>query len=453
MPAAPTAGDDHGDDQNRPPSTPNPTRPPAADEPSGASRAPSTGDSPTARAAVPVTPTPHDPPGASNASDASDASDDVPQRRGPWRRLLTIRARLTLTYAGLFLAGGSVLVAAIVFAQYSDLHGPLPNDFPSRLDPDHDRFVGVADQIRDTATSHLLRHALELLLLMVLISALVGWWVAGRMLRRLAAITAAARAASDTTLHERLNLGGPDDELKELADTFDSMLERLDASFAAQRRFVANASHELRTPLAVTRTAVEVTLAKPTVTDVQWRTMARDVAQSTEHAQRLLEGLLYLARSQQTITDTTTDDLADLAAEGIDQIHAAARDAGLRIVSDLLPAPVSGNVALLARAVANLLENAVQYNVPSGTITVRTWLAGDGWSTLSVTSDGARLVQDEVEQFFEAFHRGPRTRRQASGTGLGLSIVKAVAEAHGGQLTAAARPAGGLRVTLRLPAI
>lgn len=371
-----------------------------------------------------------------------------------WRRL-TIRTRLTLTYAGLFLAGGAALVAAITASLYNELRGPLPpNTVPSRLDPDHDRFIGMADELRDTAASHLLRHAMELLVVFVVVSALLGWWVAGRMLHRLTAITSAAREASETTLHERLTLAGPDDELKELADTFDSMLERLDSAFAAQRRFVANASHELRTPLAVTRTAVEVTLAKRSAGEAQWRAMAEDVARSTGRAERLIDGLLTLARSQQRLSELEDDDLADLAAEALDQIGPAARERGLELDCGLKPAPVHGSVALLGRAVANLLENAVKYNVDGGSLKVRTGRS-ERWSELIVVNDGAEVTAADAELIFEPFYRGAHTRGPNSddeGTGLGLSIVQAVLDAHGGEATATPRPGGGLRVTLRFPA-
>jgi two-component system, OmpR family, sensor histidine kinase VanS len=366
----------------------------------------------------------------------------------------TIRIRLTLLYAVLSTLSGAALVTAMTWYVYHDLYAPLPaNLVPPRLDPDHDRFLGLADQIRDTAASHLLHDSLKLALLAAAVSALIGWWVAGRTLRRLTAITDAARRASETTLHERLNLPGPADEFKELGDTFDEMLERLDAAFAAQKRFVANASHELRTPLAVTRTAVEVTLAKPAVTDTQWRAMAADVQRSTARAQNLIDGLLTLARSEQAPDPAEEDDLADLAAEALDHTAAPARARALRVEADLAPAPVRGNIALLARAVANLLENAVRHNTDGGTVHVAT--RADGlWAQLTVENDGAPLDPDDVPLLFEPFHRGPRTRSSddaLAGTGLGLSIVRAVTAAHGGTIDARARTGGGLTVTLRLP--
>jgi two-component system sensor histidine kinase VanS len=370
------------------------------------------------------------------------------------RPALTIRARLTLIYAALFAVGGSLLVLALTTAFYRLIFQPLPDDaIPSSLDPDHDHFIGLSDQIRDAAASHLLRIALILLLAVVATSALVGWWIAGRMLRPIAAITAAARRATDTTLHERLNLPGPTDELKELGDTFDQMLERLDAAFVTQRRFVANASHELRTPLALTRTAVEVTLAKAEPTRAQWRTMGQDVAHSTERAQRLIEALLTLARSEQRVTDPVDDDLADITAEALDQVATRARARGLRLDTDLATAPLRGNVALLSIAATNLLENAVNYNRDGGLLQVATVLA-DSWADLTVSNDGPPLDEADLDTLFEAFHRGQGTRRSTGprdGVGLGLSIVRAIARAHGGDITARTRPEGGLTVTLRLP--
>jgi two-component system, OmpR family, sensor histidine kinase VanS len=383
----------------------------------------------------------------------------VLRRAARWLRRppLTIRTRLTLTFAALFTMGGSVLVLALTTVFYRAIFRPLPaSAVPSNLDPDHDHIIGLSDQIRDAAASHLLRVSLFLLLVVVGVSALLGWWIAGRMLRPIAAITAAARRATDTTLHERLNLPGPPDELKQLGDTFDEMLERLDAAFGAQRRFVANASHELRTPLALTRAAVEVALAKPAATEEQWRTMAHDVAGSTQHAQRLIEALLTLARSEQGVTDFEEDDLADLASEALDLVAARRRVLGLRLEVDLAPAALRGNVALLGIAVGNLLENAVKYNHDGGLLLVRTRQVDDHWVEVEVGNDGPVVSAEQIDQLFEPFHRGQHTRRHSQepardGVGLGLSIVRAVVRAHGGRVAAQGRPAGGLLVTLRLP--
>jgi two-component system sensor histidine kinase VanS len=368
----------------------------------------------------------------------------------------TVRTRLTLTYTALITLTGTALIAAMTWYVYHDVHATPPgNLLPAKPDPDHDRILGITDRIRATAADNLLHDALQLLLVLTAASALVGWYIAGRVLRRLTHITDAARHANATTLHERLNLPGPADELKELADTFDAMLERLDTAFAAHKRFVANASHELRTPLAVTRTAVEVTLAKPNATDLQWRAMAADVARSTARAQQLIEALLTLTRSDQAVADPDEDDLADLAAEALDHITPAARTRTLTLHTDLTPTPVHGNIALLARAVANILENAVKYNTDGGTLTITTRTTPTH-AELRVANDGAPIPTADVTLLFEPFHRGEHTRRSADantppGTGLGLSIVRAVATAHGGTATAEPRPHGGLTVTLRLP--
>lgn len=374
---------------------------------------------------------------------------------------LTIRTRLTLTYAALFTVGGTALLVALTTASYRAIYRPLPpSAIPDRLDPDHDHIVGLQDQLRDAAASHLLRDSLVLLLIVVAVSALLGWWIAGRMLRPVADITAAARRATGTTLHERLNLPGPADELKELGDTFDEMLERLDTAFAAQRRFVANASHELRTPLAVTRTAVEVTLAKPAPTDDQWRAMAQDVARSTERAQRLIDALLILTRSEQRVTDAEDDDLADIAAQALDHIAAISRARGLRLETDLEPTPLRGSIALLDIAVTNLLTNAVKYNRDAGLLRVAAKMvdAGGKWAQVSVTNDGPVIDPDRVDELFEPFERGALPRRAAGssapgGVGMGLSIVRAVALAHGGHASATARADGGLTVTIRVPGL
>ncbi len=380
---------------------------------------------------------------------------------------LTIRARLTLTFTALFTVGGTALLVALTMAFYRAIYRPLPHRaIPNRLDPDHDHIIGLRDQIRDVAVSHLLRDSLVLLLLVVAVSAFLGWWVAGRLLRPIAAITAAARRATGTNLHERLDLPGPPDELKELGDTFDRMLERLDAAFAAQQRFVANASHELRTPLAVTRAAVEVTLAKRGPTDAQWRTMAHDVAHATDRAQHLIDALLVLARSEGHAGDVEHDDLADVAAEALDHVAVRCATGGLRLEADLSPAPLLGNIALLDIAVTNLLENAVKYNrdggmlrVTTGTVPAADAPPGRGaWAQVSVSNDGPVLEPEGLEELFEPFERGRHSRRNPGtagpeGAGLGLSIVRAISLAHNGHVRVAARPDGGLTVTVRLPAL
>jgi signal transduction histidine kinase len=377
------------------------------------------------------------------------------------RRGLRVRTRLTLLYGALFLVGGALLVAGMVLLVRGFLFADLP---ASRLDVAKLQIGDAAGklelvervraQVRDQAVRRLVWSAGAGLVVVTALAGAVGGVMAGRMLARLRKVTEAAQAASETSLHRRLNLPGPRDELKELGDTFDAMLARLDEAFAAQRRFVANASHELRTPLSVTRAAVEVTLAKPNATNEQLRAMGEEVAAAMVRAQRLVDSLLLLARSEQRPGEAEGDDLADLAAEALDAVRREADARGLKVLSELEPAPVAGDLALLSRAVANLVENAVRHNRDHGEVTVASGVDGaHAW--VEVRNTGRVLSPAEVERLFEPFHRGERTRLDGDGVGLGLSIVEAVAAAHGGTVTARGRPTadgGGLSVTLRLPA-
>ncbi len=382
---------------------------------------------------------------------------------------LTIRARLTLMYAGLFLAGGLILIGVMAVSVHGNVFAEPPRDAIGAALRDSGlaaaRPAQPADEVRHAAAEAFERRVREelrdqavrrlawtsggVLAGLVVLSAAAGWLVAGRALGRLRRVTDAARHASETTLHERLNLAGPADEIKELGDTFDAMLARLDTAFDAQRRFVANASHELRTPLAVARTAVDVTLAKPRASPAQLRAMGEDVRDATVRAQQLIDSLLALATSEAQRPGDDLDDLADLAAEAVDAVRREAAAAGVRVTAELTPAPVRGDVPLLGRAVANLVENAVRYNVPGGEVTVTVTVAP---TRLVVANTGPAVDPQLLPRLFEPFHRGPRTRLDGGGAGLGLSIVRSVAEGHHGSVTAAANPGGGLTVTLTLPA-
>jgi signal transduction histidine kinase len=261
-----------------------------------------------------------------------------------------------------------------------------------------------------------------------------AWFAAGRTLRPLAEITATARRVADRNLHERIGLTGPRDELKRLADTFDDMLARLDAAFAAQRRFAANASHELKTPLAINRTLIEVALSHPDPSpDV--RRLGETLLVVNARHERLIDGLLLLARGDLTPADAVPVDLAEVTA------HVAA----LHGVTDVTvrPVPVSGDPVLLERMVQNLVENAVAYNRPGGTVTVT---CADG--SLTVSNTGPEIAPFEVERLFEPFQRLTDRVGSARGTGLGLSIVRAIARAHGLTAAATPNPGGGLTVTV-----
>jgi signal transduction histidine kinase len=287
--------------------------------------------------------------------------------------------------------------------------------------------------------------------LMALGSLGLGWVVAGRVLRPLQQITATAKRLSEHTLHQRIALEGPDDELKELADTFDRMLGRLDAAFDSQRRFAANASHELRTPLAITRTEVDVALTDPDVSAAELRAMAERVRDATERSERLIEGLLTLARSERELRLGEPADLADAAAAALEQAQRRDGPSGLRVTTTLRPAPVQGDPALLGRMVANLVENAVRHNQPDGWLQVATGTS-HGRAFVQVANGGRAIPADQVESLFEPFHRlHGRVASPARGAGLGLSIVRSVARAHGGDTTARALDGGGLEVAVRVP--
>ena len=284
---------------------------------------------------------------------------------------------------------------------------------------------------------------------MTALSVLLGWLVAGRALRPLQQITATARRVSQDTLDERIALEGPRDELKELADTFDAMLERLSGAFASQRRFVANASHELRTPLTVMRTELEVTLADPDATNAELRAMAEAVHDALDRTERLVQSLLTLARSEGAVTRRDPLDLASAARLALEHAARDADAAGLAVTADLHPAPVAGDRRLLESLVANLVENAVGHNRPGGRVSVTT-SSRDGRSVVEVVNDGDVLDPAVLPTLLEPFQRIDRGAR-GDGAGLGLSIVRSVAQAHGGAVALAACPDGGLRATVTLP--
>jgi signal transduction histidine kinase len=348
---------------------------------------------------------------------------------------LTVRTRLTLLYAALFLAAGTLLTVVLALSVRDALYAD-----PNKSD------LAKMEALTDGASKVDKAEAFEQ------VRAQVREQTMGR-LARVRRVTAAARLAGDANLKVRLDLRGPRDEIKDLGDTFDTMLARLDEAFDAQRRFVANASHELRTPLAATLTAVEVTLAKPHATEAQLRTMGQEVCGQMARARRLVDSLLVLGRSGQRVVEVEVDDLADFAAEALDLVRHEAAALGLRVRAELCAAPAAGDVALLSRAVANLVENAVRHNRPHGEVTVASGVE-DGRSWVRVGNTGADLSDVDLDRLFEPFNRGVRTRLNGTGAGLGLSIVAAVARVHGGTVQARARPAaqgGGLLVTLRLP--
>ncbi|GAA4968343.1 ATP-binding protein [Yinghuangia aomiensis] len=318
------------------------------------------------------------------------------------------------------------------------------------------RFVDFKSVVLDA----LVGQSLVTLGVLTVLAAALGWWTAGRSLARLHTVTAAARHISERNLDDRLALVGPSDEIKELGDTFDAMLGRLDRAFAANRRFAANASHELRTPLAVQRTALEIPLAQGRVPDDLKPSVVRAL-RATARSERLVGSLLLLAKGQQGPESYQDVDLADLTAEAIDTYHAQAAAAGIVLTRDLGPAPTSGDPVLLEHVAANLIQNAVRHNRPEpgpegrGLIRVTTAATPGRGAELRVANSGAVIAAADVEALFEPFHRGDAARLAGSGdttgSGLGLSIVRAVVDSHGGTVEAEARGEGGLTVVVRLP--
>jgi len=279
----------------------------------------------------------------------------------------------------------------------------------------------------------------------------LGWAMAGRALRPIHTITATARRVADRSLHERIALDGPPDEVKELADTFDAMLERLDQAFQGQRRFVGNASHELRTPLAINRTLLEVALGRPDAsTDV--RQLGATLLAVNERHERLIDGLLTLARSDAQLTEWAPVDLAEVAAHVTAQVGDEARTAGVEVNGSFGPAPAAGDPILVERLVQNLVHNGVRHNRRGGWVAVHTAVVG-GSAELVVSNTGPVVASYEVPGLFEPFRRQSSDRvGSARGAGLGLSIVRSVVRAHGGRLHAEGREGGGLVVRVALPA-
>ena len=384
------------------------------------------------------------------------------------RSHLSARSRLTLLYASLFTLGGTALVLITYLLVAHTLHSKTKTSIPRGVQQALEQCLRAAQSgragvmqkcaavyasgvqagasaQRSTTLTHLLTYSLLSLAGATLLAAAAGWMAAGRILRPVHRLTAAARAASEQDLSQRIALQGPRDELRELADTFDTMLERLDRAFASQRQFIANASHELRTPLTVMRTAMDVVLAKPEPTRGELASMAAEIRQAVDHSERLIEALLVLARNDQARALTDPLDLAAVAEDALEGRTANA----ITTTATLGEAPVTGDGVLLERLVANLLDNAECYNIPGGTVAIST-TTHDAASVLRVANTGAVVPADMVERLFLPFTRlDDRTRHD--GFGLGLTLVSSIAAVHGGTVHATAVPAGGLDITVRLP--
>jgi signal transduction histidine kinase len=400
---------------------------------------------------------------------------------------LTLRGRLTLIYGGLFMVAGVLLLGVTYVLFNNNLTGgyrvlvqgtyhtsppatpstnPTPR-LPNQLyvmNKDGDMLSGPAadkviqeqrEQVRQAAIESLLIQGSIALVVVGGLAAGFGWLVAGRVLAPLHRVTDTARriAASPAALHERIDLRGPDDEVKNLADAFDTMVERLDHSFDGQRRFVANASHELRTPLTLGRALVEVAMHR--------RTASADVKElgeslltiNTRHEQ-LIDGLLILADSEKQLTTVYPVNLGDIVNHVAGQLSAEASAAGVDLIRGPGDAPTQGDALLLERLVHNLVENSIRHNLPDGDRWVRvvSKTVGDR-AEVVVTNTGPDIPPYEVESLFKPFYRlGAERLVSSNGAGLGLSIVRSVAEAHGGTVIATPRQGGGLQITITFPA-
>ncbi len=390
-----------------------------------------------------------------------------------WVRLprRTARLKLTMFYGGLFLVSGVVLLTItnilvrtttgnFFYFQISEKglppakNGPPARTIFSYRDhhvPPHlvaqaSKAVALAQRTHRSDLHQLLVQSGIALAVLTVMSVALGWLVAGRVLRPLRSITARAQRISANNLHERLALEGPDDEFKELGDTLDGLLSRLEGSFEAQRRFVANASHELRTPLTLERTLLQLALSDPGATAASLRSTCEEVLLYGEAQERLIEALLTLATSEQGLETQRPVDLAAITDLVIQTPHPGAERLGVRLESDIKPATTTGDPRLVERLVTNLVHNALGHNRPGGWARVTTSTRG-GMAVLSVANSGAVVPPGDIERLFQPFQRRDGSRSgQSEGHGLGLAIVKAVATAHGATVTATARPEGGLAI-------
>ncbi|MGI5401680.1 sensor histidine kinase [Streptomyces sp. CA-135486] len=363
----------------------------------------------------------------------------------------TIRTRIALVYGGVFLVLGACLLGIVNLLSRAGTEDEVAairaRAVPALpvADVRGVTIVQLTDSVRDAAGQQMLIWSAFALLGTALCAVVVGWWTAGRVLRPVHEMTAKARRLSERTLlgappdgvWGRIGAGGPDDELKELGDTLDALLARLQKAFDSQRRFIANASHELRTPLATQRTAIQVGLDSGCSPD-ELAATKRVLLDNNRRSERLIEGLLVLARSERGLAEREDVHLGEVVAEEAarHEVKAASRSAGV----------VRGNRLLLAQLVGNLVANAVTYNVPDGSVDVRVESG-----VLTVRNTGPVVAAEDVPALFEPFRRGEGRDRMGPGAGLGLSIVRSIAQAHGGTVTAEPGPAGGLAVTVVLP--
>jgi signal transduction histidine kinase len=388
-------------------------------------------------------------------------------------RRSTIRLRLALLYGGAFFLAGAVLIALMYFNLEQSLDRrpgvpaeglvrrfiresgqpsrPLANDLFKAI-------IAQAEQQRRETMHTMLMWSLVSLGATGIAAVGFGWLLAGRALRPLQSITATARRVADRSLHERIALRGPDDEIKDLADTFDAMLERLERAFDAQRRFVANASHELRTPLTINRTLIEVALDDPNAPE-ETRRLGTTLLQVNQRHERLIDGLIALAGSEEGLSQRVAVDLTDVVARVVATAEPAARRAGVDIRITTAVAEVIGDPTLLERLAQNLVDNAIRHNQSASKwVAISVGRVGED-VRLTVENSGPVIPQAALDGLFEPFRRwvGDRVAEAGEntgtrGAGLGLSIVRSIVVAHGARLEAVARAEGGLSIAVTLPA-
>ncbi len=394
----------------------------------------------------------------------------------------TVRRRLTVLYGGVFVVSGAALLAItnvlvrrttgnFLFVQSSAAGGSTTGIIagsgsgPNTISAVPGPVGGGPDDAQKQATQLIAQmrhqHGIEMhqlliqsfiaLAIMSVISIGLGWLVAGRALRPLRTITAAARHISSSNLHERLALSGPDDEIKELGDTFDALIARLERSFQSQRQFVANASHELRTPLTLQHALLDAALLDPNETLQGWRATGERALAASQEQERLIAALLTLARSERGLSRHEPFDLALLTADVLNGRHADADAREVHVLARLDSAPTTGDFELAERLVANVIDNALRHNVAGGRLEVVTETA-DGCAVFSANNTGPIVAPSEVDKLFEPFQRAEADRiSHDGGLGLGLSIVQAIATAHDATIDASARPGGGLDIAVRFP--
>ncbi len=394
-----------------------------------------------------------------------------------WWPRRTIRNRLTLRQGTLFFLGGLLLLtlsmSALAWATWTDYNARIemgrvagiPEELLTGDDPvralqeattiNDVAYTELLDEVGfdDTARSveDLINFSLVSLAVLTVMATVFGFWSSGRLLRPVREITEAARSISDSNLSERLDFAGPQDELKDLADTFDGMLNRLEGAFRAQKEFMSNASHELRTPLAIMKTELDVNLSDPELTEPERRASVVAMQEAVTRSDLVVDRLLSLAESEEVL-DRAEVDLAAVVTEQVDHFAPIAENREIGLELQLASAPVVGDGTLLGHMVGNLIQNAVVHNRDRGWIRVSTGSNGDrSWVEVGNSGDGITL--DEERRLFDRFYRTRNARsRGRPGVGLGLPIVRSTARAHGGDARATALEEGGLEVRVNLPA-